>query len=276
MQKLAPLSLILCLALSGCQLFKRSSTWDTVSRVRVEAPASDDPSTAYAEELHRVLLRDGVPHQVVTYSYTGSQRFYERSGSRTAVIYSDHTSPGSPFWLMDDQLSRPLWLPNTDLEGQLRFFVRAKTITEVTSKSYLTDPSAGPQDFARVAPENRPTGVTRISPASEYREAAPSAATQDPTPQHAEREPSTLHVITSTVTAPVRYVIRHLRGPSSDQSSVEHAHESADQTPPTVTPSSERSEPSHEDLFRRKHGSRYNPASATDRKKMASIKRAHR
>ncbi len=295
MLKLTPFSLVVCLALTGCQMFKRSATWDTVTRFRAEAPAAGDPSSAYAEELHRVLLRDGVPHRVVNYSYFGSQRFEESTGARTAVIYEDHTSSGSPFWLMDDQLSRPLWLPDADLETQLRFYVRSKNVIGITSKTYLTNsaPSEA-RPTVRERPEPRPTGVTHITPAREYPQpATPALCHQDST-----HEASGFDAFTLAATAPFRYVVAHLSGkPAHDttppapvtveerhpkRKPAKHAadthHETAAPEHRTIEPTlgGNGSHPTNEEIFRREHGTVYDPASPTDRRKMEKIKRTAR
>ena len=53
--------------------------------------ASADPSSSYAEKLHRVLLEQGVEHFVVTYQFHYySNHTTKRVGTRTAVVYRDN------------------------------------------------------------------------------------------------------------------------------------------------------------------------------------------
>ncbi len=267
MQKLASFSLVLCLALGGCQAFKRSDTWSTVTKLRVDAPATSDPSEAYAEQLHGVLLRDGVPHRVVSYSYTSSQRFQQGAGSRSAVVYEDHTSPGSPYWLADSELARPVWLPDSDLETQLKFYARSRAADVISSTEYLTNSSA--KDAHPVAAhrveqlEPHPAAISHIKPADAPRDTA---------------RPSPLSPVVSVVTYPVRYVIEHFPGhrepecasaPPDCEKSLPEAHHSQGHESPQQKTDTE--------IFREKHGSKYNPKSAADRRKMEKIKNlAHR
>jgi hypothetical protein len=260
MQKLAPFSLILFLAFGSCQMLKRSGPWETVENLHVQIPPGSDPSSAYAAELHRALLRDGVPHRVVSYSYVDSQRFELPAGSHTAVIYEDHTSAGSPYWLMDDQLSRPLWLPDGDLEKQLRFYIRGKSVVGITSKDYPANgfPSA-PAETADTPTAQRPPTVPHRTHAPEMRTVpqppAPAAQSARPKPVVEERP------------AP--------RKPSSPPLSASH-EAAAEHKDVVQNVSKAAAHSSNEDLFREKHGTAFNPASAMDRGKMEKIKRAER
>src|SRR5947209_6154055 len=126
MQKPLALSIAVCLSLSGCQLFEKSRTWETVMSVRPgECIREADPSSAYAEKLHRVLLEQGIEHIVVTYQYHYHTHQYEEAlGTRTAVVYRDEADARYPWWLKDDRLENPFWLPNGNLDKQLSFYAR--------------------------------------------------------------------------------------------------------------------------------------------------------
>ncbi len=119
------LLLPICLFLAGCTVFRSSRTWETVVRTRPDLSGAADPSAAYAEHLHRVLKARGVEHRVVTYEFRYTSRFREEAiGTRTAVLYRDDTHPTHPWWLADERLARPKWLPNGSVEGQVSFAAR--------------------------------------------------------------------------------------------------------------------------------------------------------
>lgn len=124
----APLVLaIASLALASCSILKKSSVWDAVIRNRPDLSGAADPSAAYAAHMHRVLTAEGVEHRVVTYQFHYVTLLREETvGIRTAVIYRDDASPSSPWWVTDDRLSRPVWLPNGPVEKQLNFVCRAR------------------------------------------------------------------------------------------------------------------------------------------------------
>lgn len=119
--------LIACLALASCGVLKKSDVWDTVIRNRPNLAGAADPSMAYAAHLHRVLTAKGVEHRVVTYQFQYTTLLREEAiGERTAVIYRDDTNPATPWWITDDRLSRPVWLPNGTVEKQLNHACRAR------------------------------------------------------------------------------------------------------------------------------------------------------
>ena len=126
MHKPLALSIALCLGLTGCQVFEKSETWNTVMHVRPgDSIREPDPSASYAEKLHRVLLDQGVEHLVVTYQYHYYTHQYDEAlGTRTAVVYRDESDQRYPWWLKDDRLATPFWLPNGDLAAQVSFYAR--------------------------------------------------------------------------------------------------------------------------------------------------------
>ena len=125
MQKSGFLFLVLCFVLTGCLTARKSATWEKVRRVRVNTSEAADPSAAYAQELHRLLQSDRVPHKVVTYQYRYTTKLREEAiGTRTAVIYHDAARSASPWWLADESVSTPVWLPEGDLNRQVRFYAR--------------------------------------------------------------------------------------------------------------------------------------------------------
>ena len=124
MSKTVSLALTACLALTGCQMFRKSPTWTKVVHTRIAVPAEGDISKAYAAGLHRELKADRIAHQVVTYQYRYRSRLRDdATAERTAVIYRDDTNPAYPFWLKDETSNRPVWLPNGSAEQQIRFYV---------------------------------------------------------------------------------------------------------------------------------------------------------
>ena len=151
MPRIALPLLVACLALASCSVFKKSNVWDTVIRNRPNLAGAADPSVAYAAHLHRVLTAEGVEHRVVTYQYQYTTLLREEAiGERTAVIYRDNTKPSTPWWITDDRLSRPVWLPNGTVEKQLNFVCRARA-----SVIKLRDFPGSDDGKAVLAPERR-------------------------------------------------------------------------------------------------------------------------
>lgn len=145
--------LIACLALASCGVLKKSDVWDTVIRNRPNLAGAADPSMAYAAHLHRVLTAKGVEHRVVTYQFQYTTLLREEAiGERTAVIYRDNSNPAAPWWITDDRLSRPVWLPNGTVEKQLNQVCRARA-----SIVKLRD-FPGSHDRKTVAASDRRTG----------------------------------------------------------------------------------------------------------------------
>lgn len=125
MQKPLCFALALCLTLNGCGVFRRSETWALVRGVRVDARGEADPSQAYAAELSARLAAANVEHKVVTYQFRYRTHLREEAiGTRTAVVYRDETRPANPWWLMEERLYQPVWLPSTDLDRQISFYLR--------------------------------------------------------------------------------------------------------------------------------------------------------
>lgn len=116
------LSLCLCLALTSCTVFKSSPTWKLVVNSRRSFIHEADPSAAYAQHLHRELQARGIEHRIVSYEFRYLTRLREEAiEARTAVIYRDDTNPTHPWWLAEERLPFPRWLPNGPVERQLSF-----------------------------------------------------------------------------------------------------------------------------------------------------------
>lgn len=125
MQKSISLSLAVCVTLAGCSVVRRSGTWATVTAARIDTRHEADPSKAYATQLSRTLESASVEHKVVTYQFRYRTRLREEAiGTRTAVVYRDDTHPRNPWWIMDEQLKKPVWLPGHDLGKQVAFYLR--------------------------------------------------------------------------------------------------------------------------------------------------------
>ncbi len=166
MQKPLALSIAVCLGLTGCQVFKRSEAWDKISRVRAgETTRDPDPSNAYAAKLHQALAGSGVEHKVVTYQFRYLTHLREEAvGTRTAVVYRDATNSKYPWWLKDERLSRPYWLPNGDLNKQISFYIH-RPAEVLEHKDYAEGGSSGKTVLAAarlaVAPRRAPIFTPR-------------------------------------------------------------------------------------------------------------------
>lgn len=241
MQKPLALSLALCLTLTGCQVFEKSKTWDTVVSVRPGETIRDaDPSAAYAEKLHAVLLEQGVEHCVVTYQYHYHTSHYEEAvGTRTAIVYRDETNGSYPWWLKDDHTATPFWLPNGDLDAQLSFYCQRKA--EVIEKKHYPARNGGKEVVApRHTAQNQLQFRGGIAPSSQ------------PKSRVAERSTLTkiLHFI-PIVEARKKPLPEVAVSPNAD---------------PTAR------DENLEKLFRTRNGTSYDPTSAVDRRKMEQLK----
>jgi hypothetical protein len=190
MQKPLALSIIACLGLAGCHVFEKSETWDQAVRVRPGETARDpDPSNAYAAKLHAAFAERGIEHKVVVYQYRYTTRLREEAvGTRTAVIYRDNSNGGHPWWLKDDRLNKPVWLPNGELSKQVSFYLRRKAEV-IEQKEYPGQAGSAKSTvaFARPAPKLRPiakpepqAAVAKITPVKKA--AAPIARKPTPAP----------------------------------------------------------------------------------------------
>jgi hypothetical protein len=184
MQKPLALSIAVCLGLTGCHVFQGSDTWQKAMRVRPgETTRDPDPSNAYAAKLHTAFAADGIEHKVVVYQYRYTTRLREEAvGTRTAVIYRDNSTGGHPWWLKDDRLHKPVWLPNGELDRQVSFYIRRKAEV-IETKNYPAQTSSKTAvAFARPKPTLRfafpffqnHNAVTKVAPPKKA-EAAPES-----------------------------------------------------------------------------------------------------
>jgi hypothetical protein len=126
------LCLLLSLAFAGCESGRNPSVWNTVRTSRIDARNAANPSDEYARHLAGVLRASHVDCKVVAYEYR--YRTYagdEAIATRTAVIYRQGDGR-DPWWLMEDRLRTPVWVPGDDLEHQISFYLhRQATIVSV-------------------------------------------------------------------------------------------------------------------------------------------------
>lgn len=282
MQKPLVLSLAVCLGLAGCQIFEKSETWETVMRVRPgDTIHEPDDSAAYAEKLHRVLLEQGVEHIVVTYQFHYYTNHYEEAvTTRTAVIYRDDVNPHYPWWLKDDRIATPFWLPNGDLNHQVSFYaLRPAEVIEKqvypahgrSGKSVVTLDHP-PQAHLHAENNKKPQPVTRVAPVK----AAPVfPATSVVSAHPAATKPVTDATRSTAVTkiqrpAPAVAVRSQLPAPSASA----NLSSSSWAPPAAIDPVAQGSDDEHlERLFHARNGTKYDPTSAVDRRKMEQIKR---
>lgn len=125
-----------CTIVAGCAVQRKSPVWQQVVDAPRVSPSGANTSDAYAKNLHATLQKAGVPHKVVTYNYPFSSKF-DGAGTaqRTSVIYRDPSSPAYPWWIMDERLSRPIWLPTESVQHQVNFFLR-RPVQVVTLREY--------------------------------------------------------------------------------------------------------------------------------------------
>ena len=268
MQKSISLSLAVCLTLSGCSVFKKSQTWEKVTKAKPDIRAEPDPSKAYASHLHRDLAKDNVEHKVVTYQYRYKTRLREDAvGVRTAVVYKDNTNPNNPWWIMDERLGKPVWLPNGQLDKQVAFYLRRDA--EIVEQHDFTSGDEGSQ--IRTAPAAAPMQGVAIARASRVRQApnapvtviARAKAQPVRTKPVVAPEPPSAVVSIEPLPAP-----QQERAPWIRPARFAPAYSSA--TAPEPEPPAAPSEVT--ELFREKHGTTFDPASQVDREKMQLLR----
>ena len=273
MPKIISLSLAAGLTLTGCSVFKKSQTWEKVTQAKPDVRAEADPSKAYASQLHRELAKDNVEHKVVTYQYRYRTRLREDAvGVRTAVVYKDNTDPNNPWWIMDERLGKPVWLPNDQLDKQVAFYLRRDA--EIVEQHDFTSGDAGNE--IRTAPSATPTQGVAIARASRVKQSPNAPVTviarakaqlvrTQPAKSRpvAAPEPITAVVNIEPMPAPPQERapwIRPARFATSNPSAV------ATESEPLAAPSDVAA------LFREKHGTNYDPASHLDREKMQILR----
>jgi hypothetical protein len=268
-------------------MFEKSETWETVMRVRPgDTIHEPDDSAAYAEKLHRVLLEQGVEHMVVTYQFHYYTNHYEEAlTTRTAVIYRDDINPHYPWWLKDDRSSMPFWLPNGDLNHQVSFYCQRPA--EVIEKQVYPAHSGGKSTVPLVRPpqshhhaENlqKPQPVTRVTQVK----AAPISPAKSAVSSHPAAAKPTVdatHTAVTKIQKPAPTVAARPQTPAQKPapSSGANLANSSSSPPATIDPIAQGADleghDAHlEQLFRSRNGTKYDPTSAVDRRKMEQIK----
>jgi hypothetical protein len=310
MQKPLALSIAACLGLAGCNVFQKSETWNQAVRVRPAETARDpDPSNAYAAKLHAALAGRGVEHKVVVYQYRYTTRLREEAvGTRTAVIYRDDTNRRYPWWLKDDRLNNPFWLPNGNLDNQVSFYVRRKAEV-IETKDYPPQGGSGKTivAFAKPAPALRlaanphpAVAAARITPVKKApalavtKKAAPSAVVvQSPPPvktpvivkTSAPKKPAVEESIDKSSVAKIKLPSTFFaaqRAPETESAAAiptpsRNTGNAVSWSPPNALDTTEQNiltaprDEHFEKLFRAKHGTDYNRFSATDRRKLQQL-----
>jgi hypothetical protein len=169
MHKLLAFAIGLVAALSGCSATQKTQTWATVKAVRHPQPGIPDRARAFAGELHTTLAHSGVEHKIVTFTFRYSGKYdMNRLAESTAVIYRDSGTPAHPWWLIDEDLSNPLWLPTESPQCQIGFRLhRPATIVKVEEFPFETARTEEPRREShkrRAALRKRPTDPIPIKP----------------------------------------------------------------------------------------------------------------
>lgn len=233
------------LALAACEGSKTNTTWQKVTNTRPDKVApSSDVAAAYANKLHQVLTEANVEHKIVTYQYRYKTALREEAvGTHTAVLYKDDSNPRNPWWLMDDRLSKPVWLPGEEASKQVSFYLR-RSAQVVEQKDFSGgEAQAAPTMIAKknpTVPAGEPA-VTRIAKVRPTPAATPPAEVASTEPKPFIR--------------PARF------SPMGNEVSI-----------PFTAPAPAGAR--YDDLFRRTHGTQYDPSSPVDRRKMETIKQA--
>lgn len=112
------------LCLSGCAGTIKSTAWHVAKSTPHAGPGELPHDKTFAKKLHERLQKAGVEHRVVTYKFRYHSRiFLNRETEETAVVYRDESTRSSPWWIMSERLSSPLWLPSSPLKSQVSFYL---------------------------------------------------------------------------------------------------------------------------------------------------------
>ncbi len=151
------------LIVAGCHSPQRPSIWRKVVHAPRPPMEAADTQRAYAAELHKLLLESRVPHKIVTAEYHFQSQFQHFAPARrTMVVYRDVTRKGEGWWLMDEGLGAPVWLPNTPLERQIAFYLR-RPVTIVDVSDFMgADQAKMVLPLEKTPP--RKSGLTSIQP----------------------------------------------------------------------------------------------------------------
>ena len=245
MKKPYSLALAVGLTLAACEGSKQKTTWQKVTETKPDKVAAADPGEAYTNKLHKMLTAEKVQHKVVTYQYHYETRLRDQAvGTHSAVLYKDNSNPQNPWWLMDERLGKPVWLPGEDVNKQVAFYLRRDA--QVVEQKQFTggEPQAADTMIAKntpVVPLGEPA-VTRIAKVKKA-------------PVHETAVAQTAPPEAAPFIRPARFA------PATGGVPI-----------PFTKP--EPAESHYDDVFRRAHGTDYDPASPLDRRKMETIKHA--
>lgn len=234
---MAALLCVVALCVCSCRTVKRSEAWTTVTSM--QTPRRGDPrhSENFAREMHAQLIAKGVESKLVRIRYTTNRNGQEQTRIHEAVVYRNETTPDYPWWFMDNMRTTPEWLPNGTLADQVRFATRLSAFEIIGEDGSVVD-TGGVMTAAGGGSRPASTQMPRVA-ASAPAEPLPVSAV--PAVPQAQPQPQPQP---PAVTRPA---------------------------PPAVA---ERTrEVDWNERFRRAHGTPYDSRSATDRKKMAALKK---
>jgi len=120
---LVSLSALLVLS-TGCDVFRASPGWSVATSLHVGGKGDYKQSEAYAKAVSSELTRRGIENKLVTFRYTvAGNDNAPQIITRSSVIYRDETG-NYPWWLIDNMLALPVWLPNGSVAEQVHFVTR--------------------------------------------------------------------------------------------------------------------------------------------------------
>jgi len=172
----------------GCHSSKQSETWRRVAHAPHPAPEAGAADRVFAADLHRILLASHTPHKIVTaeFSYLGD---YARDGitQRTVVVYRDDGKKGENWWLMDERLSTPFWLPSEPLDKQISFYLTRPV--KLVNVSDFSDPDHTKMVLPPDQKPARKTGTSTIQHAEPH--SAPVKPAKSKAPAKSPEKPKT-------------------------------------------------------------------------------------
>jgi hypothetical protein len=192
--------------LGGCRSSHHSDTWRKVVATPHPGPEAVELTRPFAADLHKTLLHAHVPHKVVTaeFQYRGDYKLYGTT-RRTVVVYRDTSRRGESWWLMDERLNVPFWLPNEPLDRQITFYLgRSARLVDVSDFT-------GPDAAKIILPEDkgpRKSGVTHIERVTSTPPPAPKKAAKPvPPPKPAPKAETKIVPVEKSAPKPAPKVV---------------------------------------------------------------------
>ena len=183
---------LLCLSalifVAGCSALQLSETQRAVRQARQQRDYGKDGDALTA--VQSTLVERGVAHQRVKFRYdvtarpllgafTNPRGFFRQtpfnwfrtqpeSREKSAIVFRDDAHQAHPWWYVDAKVRRPIWLPNMDVEGQIRYATRRRV--ELLQVDRF-DPTLREMEPAATEEATEPSTTVKVKTSAGNREA---------------------------------------------------------------------------------------------------------